>query len=1042
MDTGLGHHDWDTGYTAEYQAGLIPGFDNITITDSGNSGIVNQSAIEIWGNSLHHIELTPMFVYPSANVTYAGTTLTGFKAIGWNDAGETEKNTTWLPSWDTTDGLGIAVSTGGDWDRGFKADYQAGLTPGFDNITVSDLGTFSATSQSTIEIRGNQLDHLSLDPMYVLPSAKKVKAGGTIFNYNVVGWNDPGETEKNRTWSPLWGTSNGLGTPISTGGNWDEGYMANYQAGFAPGIDNITVHDSVFGDISRRSAIEVIANELDHIELTPMFLFPSSNVVQAGGTLTGYHAVGWNDPSKTEKNRTWEPVWGETDGFGTATGTGGNWVEGYTADYTAGGVLAFDNITIRDKTFAGAGTNISCIQIVAGPPHDIIFVSGKDQNGTAGTSLQNPFVVEVRDQFGNPVSSGWNVWFNITTSGLNGDGYLNTTNPVTTDANGRASTILTLDTMAGTNTVTAEVSGLGSIQIIFQATGNLPVISTNLAANVTSVLRGNTFYYIISLDNVGSESATNVFVNDTFSNSLTYISDTSGAIPMVTGNKYTWIFPTLPKGPFSFIVTLMVAAGTPGGTQITNKFMVDYSDMAGNPQPGETSNMVTISILSEPIINNPPTIDGVPDLFVHYEFDYVMDLSPYINDTDNNLSELFLILSDTLNVRVDPTNNLGIILNYSVVYLGTTQTLNITVSDGLGSDWDIIKVHVTDEFPPELKEFLPDVFLDEDSVAFPFNVTEYFDDRGSNVTYSTIGNRNVNITFLTNGTIYIVPDPNWFGLEKVIFRVSTQLGAFVEDLINITVYPVNDAPVIFAISNQSGQVGRAWTLDLSPYVQDIDNLLVELVITTDSPSVTANGLNLTFRFTSEVELDIITVTVSDGQAQAYRQISVSVTAAGFLDGIWPWLLALLALALLLTALAMYLRRGWFVIDDALLMYNDGRLLSHVARRVTPDMDSEIFTSMLTAIQDFVTDSFNKDTDWDVNKIEFRNKRIAIEKSESGLVSLALIYQGKGKEEVLNKKAKSILEKVEEDYGDALKDWDGSMGDVKGVKEIITEGLKR
>jgi OOP family OmpA-OmpF porin len=138
---------------------------------------------------------------------------------------------------------------------------------------------------------------------------------------------------------------------------------------------------------------------------------------------------------------------------------------------------------------------------------------------------------------------------------------------------------------------------------------------------------------------------------------------------------------------------------------------------------------------------------------------------------------------------------------------------------------------------------------------------------------------------------------------------------------------------------------------------------------------------------------------------------------------------------------MLLRRGRLIVDDALLMYNDGRLLSHVARRITPDMDSEIFSSMLTAIQDFVQDSFSEDGEGGVNKIEFRDKRIAIENSESGLVSLALIYRGKGNEERLTKKAKGILEDVDKQYGEVLEDWDGSMDDVKGAKEILTKGLK-
>ena len=80
----------------------------------------------------------------------------------------------------------------------------------------------------------------------------------------------------------------------------------------------------------------------------------------------------------------------------------------------------------------------------------LVKISGDDQTGTAGSRLSDPFIVEVRDQ--NDVAfAGVPVTFSVTAGG----GSLSTTTD-TTDANGRASTRLTLGT-AGANTVKAII---------------------------------------------------------------------------------------------------------------------------------------------------------------------------------------------------------------------------------------------------------------------------------------------------------------------------------------------------------------------------------------------------------------------------------------------------------------------------------------------------------------------------------------------------------------------------------------------------------
>ena len=81
-------------------------------------------------------------------------------------------------------------------------------------------------------------------------------------------------------------------------------------------------------------------------------------------------------------------------------------------------------------------------------------LSGDEQQGPVGTSLGEPFVVEVRDHNGNP-HAGAAVIFSVTAGG----GTLSV-RTIATDANGRASSTLTLGSEPVTNTVRARVPGL------------------------------------------------------------------------------------------------------------------------------------------------------------------------------------------------------------------------------------------------------------------------------------------------------------------------------------------------------------------------------------------------------------------------------------------------------------------------------------------------------------------------------------------------------------------------------------------------------
>ena len=92
-----------------------------------------------------------------------------------------------------------------------------------------------------------------------------------------------------------------------------------------------------------------------------------------------------------------------------------------------------------------------------GSPSKLEIISGDGQQGPSGKALPRPLVVEVRDQYGNPLP-GSTVTFTVTA----GDGRLSDrfkVENVKTDANGRAETSLTLGPHPGRNIVVVSLGG-------------------------------------------------------------------------------------------------------------------------------------------------------------------------------------------------------------------------------------------------------------------------------------------------------------------------------------------------------------------------------------------------------------------------------------------------------------------------------------------------------------------------------------------------------------------------------------------------------
>ncbi len=126
-------------------------------------------------------------------------------------------------------------------------------------------------------------------------------------------------------------------------------------------------------------------------------------------------------------------------------------------------------------------------------------------------------------------------------------------------------------------------------------------------------------------------------------------------------------------------------------------------------------------------------------------------------------------------------------------------------------------------------------------------------------------------------------------------------------------------------------------------------------------------------------------------------------------------------------------RARFKVEEAFLIYEDGRLISHNSRRLKPERDKDILTGMLTAVQSFVTDTLIDEERGTLDQLKYGNLSILVEGKRH--VNLACIISGE-ESPVLRQGMKNIVSYISSQYHGFLEDWDGEVDRFKDVKRYI------
>jgi hypothetical protein len=198
-----------------------------------------------------------------------------------------------------------------------------------------------------------------------------------------------------------------------------------------------------------------------------------------------------------------------------------------------------------------------------------------------------------------------------------------------------------------------------------------------------------------------------------------------------------------------------------------------------------------------------------------------------------------------------------------------------------------------------------------------------------------------------------------------------------------------------------------------------------------------------------------------GQADVFPFATPAPPASGLsLADLWPWL-AILAIAFAIIAFFLVRRRGAAVpevvavapkpapvatppqreaaIDDVFLLYRrDGVLIKHETRRLRPDIDTDILSGMLTAVQQFVKDSFHGDDGEELNEMTVGQMHILIGRGK--WLVLAATLTG-GDIESMTAQIQRCVEDMETHNWDRLEDWDGDMDLAKALGPYLKKLIR-
>jgi hypothetical protein len=443
--------------------------------------------------------------------------------------------------------------------------------------------------------------------------------------------------------------------------------------------------------------------------------------------------------------------------------------------------------------------------------------------------------------------------------------------------------------------------------------------------------------------------------------------------------------------------------------------------------------------------NSPPEISDIGSRQLRYNASYTINLAQFIYDEDTPLSSIIVTTSDPEHITVD---GLNITLRYPEEMIGQSVDVTVTVSDGTLFDSEIFTVLITQNYPPTLKESFPNVNFEEDGESLNvFNLNDHFEDNDEDPLEFdfVVSDPNLIVILNDDGSVSFTSTSNWAGSANVRFLAEDPRGAFADGSLVVKVTPVNDPPIILSqIKFTKIPENENWSIDLDNHFFDLDNF--DLTFTCNYKEIKIDPMTHVAVWTpgDKKELKGVKFTASDGE----HSISLDPVDLGVIEPEpFNWLYIILAFIVGALIFGAYREiRYRYTIEEAFLVDNAGVLLVHISRGESKAIDAKLVSGMLTAVQEFVKDSFTGNDDFQnenmdegaLGKLEYGDFQIVIERGIHSFLSAVISgYDNKR----LRKRMRDVVEDFEAKYSTVLEDWDGDMEKFEGAEKLVGRLIK-
>jgi hypothetical protein len=434
-------------------------------------------------------------------------------------------------------------------------------------------------------------------------------------------------------------------------------------------------------------------------------------------------------------------------------------------------------------------------------------------------------------------------------------------------------------------------------------------------------------------------------------------------------------------------------------------------------------------------------------------------------DPDNSI--------DTLSIGTDDTHIAVIGTTISLLYPqsmnGTRVQVVISVSDGELADSMTINVTVSDDYPPYVRPAPnnpPDhSFLEDNEIPYPMvgSLSDFFADpegAGALTFYAFSSSPNVTAAAIETApgswSIDFMADPYYNGVSTFTIRATDPEGSIVEYTVNLEVVPVPNAPVLEILPKHITVVeGTQVAIDLSGNVTDpdVDDTQFEFqAISEYVPQyivMTTGVLVLEFQdflgSSEESRTFEITIRVTDSSGLSDSDtLTITVVRAPPVHAARdnPWLyvgmVAMAGAAIGMLLFAVSRRKKPFVVQDMMLIHNDGFLINRLAHHAEGEIDQDIMSGMLTAVLNFVEDSMGTSAD-SLKTFGFKEYQVLVSRGQK--VFAAVVFKGDLPDDI-DKPMKEFIDTVERIYKKNLAHWTGDIeNDFAGVEVLISRFVK-